>query len=329
MFKRAGVLFLYALTPLHPGSGASVAAVDLPVQRERHTNYPMIQGSGIKGALRNLAMWQGKDDDQIKVVFGPKTDLAADHGGALALTDARTLLFPVRSVKGVFAWITCPGVIARLKRDLEVLRANSDDTIDVLSEAEKLSLAPGQAIVPQESGVVVSADAENKYVILEDFCFLIQQNGVEVVANLATWLAENALPSGLNYWNTKLKRDLVLLSDDDFKEFVEMATEVITRIKLGEKRTVAEGPWDEEHLPSETLLYSLALATEPKTNSDSIRDAAGVLGFLEGLIGEKVMQLGGDETVGKGLVRVHYLDALGGHGGRGSAGNSRTVSARG
>jgi CRISPR-associated protein Cmr4 len=54
MFKKAGILFFYTLTPLHPGSGASVAAVDLPIQRERHTNFPMIQASGVKGRIKGF-----------------------------------------------------------------------------------------------------------------------------------------------------------------------------------------------------------------------------------------------------------------------------------
>ena len=55
MFKEQGILFLYTETPLHAGSGTSVGTVDLPIQRERHTDYPLIQGSGIKGGLRDLA----------------------------------------------------------------------------------------------------------------------------------------------------------------------------------------------------------------------------------------------------------------------------------
>jgi CRISPR-associated protein Cmr4 len=54
MFRAARMLFLYTETPLHAGSGTNVVGVDLPIQRERHTQYPMIQSSGIKGALRDV-----------------------------------------------------------------------------------------------------------------------------------------------------------------------------------------------------------------------------------------------------------------------------------
>jgi CRISPR-associated protein Cmr4 len=48
MKDLSSVVFLYAETPLHAGSGTALGAVDLPVQRERMTNLPMVQGSGIK-----------------------------------------------------------------------------------------------------------------------------------------------------------------------------------------------------------------------------------------------------------------------------------------
>jgi CRISPR-associated protein Cmr4 len=349
MFKKAAILFLYTETPLHPGSGSSVAAVDLPVQRERHTNFPMIQASGVKGALRDL----GKDllnitdndlqefrrlraqsesdmdngDKQKKqalaekilpweIVFGPETDRASEHGGALALTDARILLFPVRSVKGVFTWITCPGVIARLCRDLELLKINGKHDLNVqpLQGIAGWQLESRQVAVPTGSSIELQVN-QRKQIILEDFCFDIDEGKRAQAQQLARWLAENALPSELSYWKRKLQADLALLSDDNFQAFVEMATEVITRIKLGEEGTVETGPWDEEHLPSETLLYSLALATDPKLTKDElnkapIMDAEGVLNFLKSDLVAKaqVAQFGGGETVGKGLVRVSFFD---------------------
>src|SRR5207253_4223138 len=47
------LLFLHAQTALHPGSGAALGTVDLPVQRERHTQWPTIASSALKGVLRD------------------------------------------------------------------------------------------------------------------------------------------------------------------------------------------------------------------------------------------------------------------------------------
>ena len=46
------LLFLHAQTGLHPGSGTALGAVDLPIQRERYTQWPVIPGSTLKGILR-------------------------------------------------------------------------------------------------------------------------------------------------------------------------------------------------------------------------------------------------------------------------------------
>lgn len=308
MFKQARVLFFYTITPLHPGSGVSLGAVDLPIQRERHTNFPIIQASGVKGALRDLAKALKLDEEKIKIVFGPETEGASEHGGALALTDARVLLFPVRSVKGVFAWVTCPAVIARFMRDLEILQLTNNNKSSL--DLRPLKAVAGIALQAQRQEVCVPKDSnvvlDDNHIIFEDFCFNIVDGKRGEVEELAKWLANNAFPEGLEHWKDKLKKDFVLLSDDDFREFVEMSTEVITRVKLGFKGTVEAGPWDEEHLPAETLLYSLALATEPKIQNQKISSAADVVKFLEEEVVNQaaIMQFGGDETVGKGLVKV-------------------------
>ena len=49
MFKVAKPVFLIVETPLHAGSGSDLGAVDLPIQRERHTDFPKVEGSSVKG----------------------------------------------------------------------------------------------------------------------------------------------------------------------------------------------------------------------------------------------------------------------------------------
>ena len=54
----SGLLFLHAQTAIHPGSGTALGVVDLPVQRERHTQWPVIPGSSLKGVLRDCCRQQ-------------------------------------------------------------------------------------------------------------------------------------------------------------------------------------------------------------------------------------------------------------------------------
>src|SRR6202049_4941732 len=124
MITATTMLYLYVETPLHAGMGSGLSSIDLPIQRERTTQYPMIQGSGIKGKLRSVAedMVERKTgtltDERVTIMFGPKTT-GSDHAGALIAGDARILLFPVRSLSGVFAYTTSYDVLSRFMRDMK------------------------------------------------------------------------------------------------------------------------------------------------------------------------------------------------------------------
>ena len=302
--KSACLIFVYALTPMHPGTGTSLGVVDLPVQRERMTGYPIVQGSSLKGVLRAKAMeLNGKRNGCILTVFGPETDAASDHAGCLSLTDARVLAFPVRSVAGVFAWITCPGVLARLGRDA------------VLAGIEmpwKVPGKPGRGKALVAGGCSCFVDDAKSKVVLEEYEFETSED-LEVQA-VAEWAADVALPGdeAYDFWRKKLKNDLIVLSDDDFVDFVRTATEVVSRTRLNyETKTVESGAlWSEEFLPSETIMYSVAIADKPFANKgkcEQIATAHDVIDWLTGLEGIQTVQIGADETVGKGLCRLTFL----------------------
>ena len=327
MFKSAAVLFLYAESPVHAGTGASVGSVDLPIQREKHTEYPIMQSSGVKGAIRafaeklpesdRLAGDEPRDWDQkIDAVFGPSTSDAEKklHGSAVAFTDARVLLFPVRSLAGVFAWITCPGVIERFRRHLELV--STDGSQESSAGVEQLvhgGCIPRNLRVRQGQAHLGRSETNLKAggrLVLEDFDFEVVPD--EKVSLLARWLARNAIPCAKHYdiWKEKLETDLVVLDDESFRDFVRFSTQVSTRIELDdETRTVSQGPWDEEALPAETLLYSFALVQDPQQPRRERRwDAPWVLDFLEGPLFRDmpIIQFGGNQTIGYGLVRTNF-----------------------
>ena len=114
--QETALFFLHAQTSLHPGSGTALGVVDLPIQRERHTQWPLIPASSLKGVLRDTCRRRSEESD-LFAAFGPNTAEADKHAGAISLTDARILAFPVRSLKGVFAWVTCHAVLERFNRD--------------------------------------------------------------------------------------------------------------------------------------------------------------------------------------------------------------------
>jgi CRISPR-associated protein Cmr4 len=311
--SRAALLYLHAQTSLHPGSGTALGVVDLPVQRERHTQWPVIPGSALKGILRDTCREEARsrhggdrqradqDDDMLVAAFGPArvTGEANPHAGALAVTDARILAFPVRSLRGVFAWVTCPAVLQRLNRDLE-LGAQSAVTIPVLdSEHREAAACAGDSPLLLEDG-----DAQK--LVLEEFEF----TRVGDAGGAAGWMAEHAVAD--SFTRDRLRRHLVVLQDNDFTHFVRHATEVVARVGLDyESKTVKTGAlFYQEFLPPETLFYAVVLANDSRYDKHPVQ-AGQVLGYLDGRIRETpVLQIGGDETTGKGLCAVR----LGSHG---------------
>jgi CRISPR-associated protein Cmr4 len=314
MFKAVKLLFLYTETPLHVGSGSSLGVVDLPIQRERHTNLPMIQSSGIKGKLRSAFESNGlrEQPDLMKAIFGPKSDNASEHAGALSPGDGRILLFPVRSLKGVFAWITCPLAISRFVRDLHLTGQQLTLSIDMSRVTDSNALVPNNCQLSIDNAIV-----------LEEFTFAATKN--PEVDKLAAWLADNALPSGDEYifWRSRLKTNLAILSDDAFKDFCQFSTDIVARTKLDPvKKTVETGAlWTEENLPNDTLLYTPLFACDPRTenkpkkkNGNGDLDANEILDIVQEHLtnGHARLQLGGNETVGRGIVATRVFGSQGG-----------------
>ena len=145
------ILGLLAQTSLHAGAGTQTGIIDLPIQREGHNGYPCVFGSAVKGALRDKAEQQviaslpvdkrPKDAksyeefqkapvyDAIKSVYGSPPKQAGDSAGAIIVTDARLLLFPVRSLTSQFKWVTCPDALRRYQADCKRLGYSEAFTI--------------------------------------------------------------------------------------------------------------------------------------------------------------------------------------------------------
>lgn len=314
MILDTTTLYLYVETPLHAGVGSGLSSIDLPIQRERTTQYPMIQGSGIKGKLRSTAAaaTKGKEatwkEEDVAVVFGPEKN-GSEHAGALIVGDARILLFPVRSLSGVFAYTTSRDVLNRFLRDLNRTEANL--VWEFLSEETNTALVNKR----------VNRIALDGTLVLEEFSFSAEKS--DQVDKIAQWIAQNALPqtSEYAYWRQKVQDSLVILPDNDFRDFVVNATEIITRIRINrEKKTVEKGAlWTEEHLPSDTLLYVPIYATNSRkakngangkneANPSDLSTATSILEKARSLENNQqgYIQLGGDETVGRGMVRMHW-----------------------
>ena len=338
MFEKEAVLFFYAETPIHMGAGQSVSYVDLPIQRERHTNFPTLWSSGIKGVIREVAYRRWEDKEKVNVIFGPE-DGSEQYASCISITDAKILLYPVRSVKGVFAWITCPLVLKRFKEDLKSVG------ISFLSEIPELEDEDKEKIIVSDDSVL---KINQKTVALEEFMFDIKDKNAKPIAEFV----EKYVPQ--NSLTVSLSSHLAIVHDEVFKDFVNYAVEVRTRIRIDQTAGIVKerALFSEEFVPSESIFYSLLFIGDPyfglkkeiyyklkelKVNnkektfqdiynylSDEERKEFGKkikiikkaydgkfftaeeiktsLGFLN----NNIIQLGGDETTGKGFMRVKF-----------------------
>jgi CRISPR-associated protein Cmr4 len=295
MLKRDlfSICTLYAVSPIHAGSGASFAAVDLPIQRERHTNWPHVQSSGVKGAMRAHYRDFAADKSLINFLFGYDRDDAAHHDaynsrrqenerfdvkdnfpGAVSFSDAKLLAFPIRSSIAPFVWLTSPSVLKRLSSDLSFVGLASIDGIPPINGENALCLAGG-----------ISGN-----VILED-----------MVVNVASGDVPNLIHDGF----PRLDK-LLLVSDEVFKYAVDSCTEIQTQIKIvSETGTAASGALRyQELLPADSVLYSVVYYS--RAVFDNALQSETIRGHVEDVI-KNYMQIGGDETLGRGICKINWI----------------------
>lgn len=306
------VMFLWTETPLHAGSGDSLGVVDLPIQRERHTNHPIVNASTLKGAVRDHCRRIRKKTDNgsdkvLDAVFGPEN---AEHASAVAFSDANVLLFPVRSLQGVCAWVTCSMAVYRLKRDLE--RCGKRYPLPDWDHTSKPSEGEVWAAdIPGKNPLLVN-NSKGDVVLLEEYCLQASTN--KIVTTFADWVM-NSIPDtkAYDFLKDKLASCILILSDEDYTHFVESSTDIVQRNKVDiDTGTVNNTAlWTEENLPSDTLLYSLLHISKPKSGDKTpevVKDAKGVKSyFAETITQMPYIQIGGNETIGRGITYAKLL----------------------
>ncbi|OQX65127.1 MAG: type III-B CRISPR module RAMP protein Cmr4 [Anaerolinea sp. 4484_236] len=285
----AKLFLLHALSPLHAGTGRGVGVIDLPIAREKATGIPYLPGSSLKGVLRDAC--ETKDREKI---FGPDTNNADDYAGAVNFTDLRVLLFPVRSLRGTFAWVTSPLLLRRLRRDAKAV-SHTLLSIDVPYHAED-----GSCLVANENCKIIDSTSQ---VILEDLPLDAERS--QDVTDWANRLGKYLFPDD-QYWQNALVSRFCIVSDDTMGFLLETGTEVVARIALDEKKkTVKDGAlWYEESLPAESILSGIVAAVEvtksgakPKEVFQTVKD-----------ITKQPLQVGGSATVGRGFCQMRILD---------------------
>jgi CRISPR-associated protein Cmr4 len=296
--------FLHALSPLHAGTGQGTGVIDLPIAREKATGIPYLAGSSVKGVLRDKSMpWLDKDDtknseeDKKKraitfALFGPPTDRADDHAGSLQVSDARLLLFPVRSLRGTFAWITSPYILSRFIRDVQGIEKTDIPVLPTFTDKHR------QSIWIANTSLLVKENT----VVLEDLDLKKHDDSNQ---KFYEWL-KKTLFSDRSAEQALFEQHFAIVHDDVMNFLLRNATEIVARIRLdNDTKTVVQGAlWYEESLPAESLLYGV-MTLNPTKKALELKDVDWTTSV--NALAQGVMQFGGKSTVGRGLCQLHLV----------------------
>jgi len=299
------ILHIFTRTPLHVGAGASVGAIDQPVQRERHTGFPIIPASSLKGSFADhwndtLVEAETESDQKAKRVrvskadtiteaawlFGSDNDKRA-FASSLLFSEARLLAFPIRSAKGSYAWITCPLMLQRAKRDGVITQDSPPEPKD------------DQALFKTDGPLALS----DKKVVLEEYCFTHTGTYPTDLAKELAGLIEDDL------FNSITDR-LVILSNGMMSHFVSTTCEIAQHVRISDETGTAEegGLFNQENVPSETLFYSVLTATKSRVPVGELKDkpASEALSAFEAKLtdAQHTFQFGGDASTGLGFCTV-------------------------
>lgn len=288
------MFWIHALTPLHVGTGQGLGFIDLPIMREKTTNWPLVPGSAIKGVIADR--YEATDEARkgnglLGAAFGRAGE---DHSsaGALVFTDARLVCLPVRSLYGTFAWVTSPLALERVKRDIP----HAGD----ICELPVPEIPADKNILLPDPGTSLLSDARGK-VYFEDLDFdagadaTVEQWGNAIARSVFSEDAE---------WQEHFLKRFAVLTDDSFNFLCDVGTEVSARVRIDEQsKTVAKGAlWYEESLPAESILAGIVWCDwVPKDGGVTEADLMNKFCSKEYLL-----QIGGKASTGKGRVRCIF-----------------------
>ena len=263
-----------------------MGVVDLPVAREAATDYPVLVGSSLKGALRDkFEAGRPADGAGGSDVRGsaPGPFGRPDAAGGLMISDARLLLLPVRSLTESYRWATCPHLIERFRRDLA--RAGLEPRPEVPSVERG-------AVLGVPGGPEAGQAPDRQWMFLEERQFRVvggpPESLVDAIKNLI--LHEDT--------RDRVESRLAVIHDDDFSWFARYGLSIQARNVLEDGTKRSRNLWYEETLPPDTVMYALIAARD--------NDSLGTLGELFPET-DPYLQAGGNETVGQGWFAATVL----------------------
>ncbi len=287
-------LVIRALTPIHVGSGETSGDVDQPVIKDS-LGIPFIPASSLKGAIKaNLS------DSSLKSVLGSDPGEQPSKPSKVKIYDAYPILFPARSLFGLYVYVTSPYLIRWYmdlqeninrncweKLDLNIFINNLDKDKALCIEANRFSLEKlggkwrNRGLFNEEEFLLENINDNGKFKkFLENFLRLSEDEAKHVA----------------------------VISDDRITSVINKSLIRYTRVALEDNiKKVREGAlWTEEYVPRNTIYLSYISYEEnlEKTNKEDYQRISDLITSIK----DSLMFIGGLETLGRGLVRLSIVD---------------------
>jgi len=278
------LVYLFLLAPLHTG-GTTQEGNLLGIARESHTNLPYIPSSSIRGRLRssvpNDATIEGSEKSKKFFLFGNEiADGEQLEQGAIWIGDGAILWIPIPSLSHGVIWISSPFLLQRWAR----LKGGTIAHKTAIPEPFSTNLQGTNRVYLKD--VILRSD------------------------ELKSWDEDHNdyIPCKEN----STIDNVLVLPDKFISTIVQMSLWRQVKIKLDEHKTVDGGFRYEEAIPPDTLMYFPWGVTSQVNNSnnnnqrsDSTNSDPNQL-FRELLSSSNIIQIGGQESLGRGFVQIFY-----------------------
>ncbi|MBT2288283.1 type III-B CRISPR module RAMP protein Cmr4 [Paenibacillus albidus] len=309
MANNSRMYYVHCMSPVHVGAGQGIGIIDMPMIREKVTEWPYLPGSSVKGVHREFfrSGIHKQSEKWLDIAFGkpskkkdPKDEFNQEpddgNAGALVMSDAKILAFPVASRYGTFAYVTCPLVLKRFARDTVATGV----TMLPLDWAALEKVVESEAAIVYPNSKLENSQGGKRQVYIDEFNSDAAEN--ESFTIWTDWLTGQVFGSD-TLSATMLKERVLLVSDEAFQYFITMCSEIVPRIRIDQDTGSVESGalWNEEYLPAESLLYGVIWSDGIPAHAVEKRE------LLVELPDEAFLQIGGNATVGKGRIRCRYV----------------------
>ena len=299
------MILVYSITPVHVGAGRSAGVVDLPIQRDA-LGYPVVFSSSFKGALKAFCAGDNITNDgridcsNAKLcccAFGSEPLGSDKETGILTLTDLIPFAVPVPAGEDTYLYLTSPYLLMKIKDILEAeISKVKDDT-----QKEKLNAFNNtiSTVLNALKGKSDKNQQNMKEIFIGDKVRKIEIQDEETLGLL----------KGLGTLTSEIKDKLVVKESGDDRYLFDKATLKISRNRIVlSTKTVKEGAlWTEEYLPEGTIFVGGYFISNRKNgycgSTEKVVEELKKERFSNGMF---YLNLGGKESIGKGLVKISW-----------------------